>query len=129
MAKRTIGLGHEKDGLYILDSSSLVTTFAIKRKDSSTTDELIMWHRRLGHLSFHIVRKIFPHISFNHSVSNCEPCQLVKHCRSNYAISINKKSSIPFYIVHSDVWGPTPTTSLSGFKYFVTFVDDYSRVT
>ena len=27
------------------------------------------------------------------------------------------------------MWGPCPVTSKSGFKYFVTFVDDYSRVT
>lgn len=31
--------------------------------------------------------------------------------------------------MHSDVWDPSPTTSLSSFKYFVTFVDDCSKVT
>lgn len=40
--KRTIGLGHENDSLYILDSSLPIAIFAIKGKDSSTTDELIM---------------------------------------------------------------------------------------
>ncbi|KAH9792408.1 hypothetical protein KPL71_004103 [Citrus sinensis] len=29
--------------------------------------------------------------------------------------------------VHSDVWGPTKTTSIGGSHYFVTFVDDFSR--
>jgi hypothetical protein len=33
-----------------------------------------------------------------------------------------------FEIVHSDVWGPF-STSLDGFKYIVTFIDDLSRVT
>lgn len=96
--KRAIGLGHEKDGLYILDTSSPVATSAIKGKDSLTTDELSLWHRRLGLLSFHVIRKMFPHISFTNSNNYCEPCQLAKHCRSNYPISINKKSSIPFLL-------------------------------
>ena len=33
-----------------------------------------------------------------------------------------------FELVHSDVWGPT-IESFDGYKYFVTFVDDFSRVT
>ncbi|GKA40567.1 polyprotein [Tanacetum coccineum] len=41
----------------------------------------------------------------------------------------NKRAASPFELVHSDVWGPCPITSKSGFKYFITFVDDYSRVT
>lgn len=127
--KGTIGLGHEKDGLYILDSSSLVATSAIKGNDSSTSYELSLWHHRLGHLSFLVIRNMFPHISFTQSNSYCEPYQLAEHCRSNYSVSINKKSSVPFDIVYFDVWGPALTTSLSSFKYFVTFVDDCSRPT
>jgi hypothetical protein len=33
-----------------------------------------------------------------------------------------------FELIHSDVWGPF-YTSLDGYKYFVTFIDDFSRVT
>ena len=42
---------------------------------------------------------------------------------------INQRASAPFELVHSDVWGPCPVLSLTGFKYFVTFVDDFSRIT
>ena len=37
--------------------------------------------------------------------------------------------SSSFHLVHSDIWGPINTPSLLGFRYFVIFVDDYSRVT
>jgi hypothetical protein len=31
--------------------------------------------------------------------------------------------------VHSDVWGPSPTKSIGGKQYYITFTDDYSRYT
>jgi transposase InsO family protein len=34
-----------------------------------------------------------------------------------------------FDLIHSDVWGPAPIDSYNNFKYFVTFIDDYSRTT
>ena len=35
----------------------------------------------------------------------------------------------PFGVVHTDIWGPTRVKSVSDISYFVTFIDDYSRVT
>ena len=32
-----------------------------------------------------------------------------------------------FYLIHSDVWGSSPITSIGGSRYFVVFVDNYSR--
>ena len=42
-----------------------------------------------------------------------------------------RKSSVssPFHLVHYDIWGPINAPSLLGFRYFIIFVDDYSRVT
>ena len=30
-------------------------------------------------------------------------------------------------LIHSDVFGPMSSTYLTGYEYYVTFVDDYSR--
>jgi len=38
-------------------------------------------------------------------------------------------SSSLFDLVHSNIWGPTPIDSYSGFKYYVSFINDYSRFT
>jgi IS30 family transposase len=39
------------------------------------------------------------------------------------------RSIEPFALVHSDVWGPCPTSSVNGFRWFVTFIDCHSRNT
>ena len=52
---------------------------------------------------------------------------LVKHHRLHSSPRVDKRASAPFEFVHLDVWVLSPVVSLIGFRYFVTFVDDYSR--
>ncbi|CAL9010842.1 unnamed protein product, partial [Prunus brigantina] len=42
---------------------------------------------------------------------------------------IFNKNDKPFALIHSDVWGPFPVSTVSGIRWFVTFVDDYTRMT
>jgi len=41
----------------------------------------------------------------------------------------NELSYHAFDLLHLDVWGPFSTESMEGFKYFLTIVDDCTRVT
>ena len=47
-------------------------------------------------------------------------------CRFSLSTS---QSEVPFELIHSDVWGPAPTKSYNDFRYFVIFIDDFSRAT
>ncbi|RDY02144.1 hypothetical protein CR513_14444, partial [Mucuna pruriens] len=57
----------------------------------------------------------------------CDICQFLKHHRATFSSS-NNKSLEPFDLIHSDVWGPA-SNSISGAKWFVSFIDDCTRVT
>jgi Integrase core domain len=57
----------------------------------------------------------------------CDACEFAKHTRTTYP-SFSNRSSSCFDIVHSDVWGPSRIYSLSGLRWFVTFIDCHSRM-
>ena len=40
---------------------------------------------------------------------------------------VNKRAFAHFELVHFDVWDPCLVMSPTGFKYFVTFIDDFSH--
>ena len=58
----------------------------------------------------------------------CEYCVLGKQTRIQFGTAVHQTKGILDY-VHTDVWGPTKTTSFGGRNYFVSFIDDYSRHT
>ena len=89
-----------------------------------------IWHQRLGHPSATILKKLAPSLSLQGASSSqfCESCQLAESCKLPFSIS-ESTTSKPLELIHSDVWGPAPLLSQSGFKYYVLFVDDFSRYT
>ena len=54
----------------------------------------------------------------------CNVCEITKHKCVPFPSS-NKKSTFHFYLVHINVWGPSPIQNVSGACWFVTFIDDY----
>ena len=55
-------------------------------------------------------------------------CQFGKQTALPFNNSVSHALS-PFDLIHSDVWGPSPITTQGGSRYFVIFVDDFSRYT
>ena len=54
-------------------------------------------------------------------------CQLAKHIRSNF-LAKPYIASQPFALIHSNIWGPSRVQHLIGKKWFITFIDDHTRV-
>ena len=92
-----------------------------------------VWHARLGHPNIRLVH----HLSNKGAIkiSNKEPSSFIcDHCTMAKAsqlpfISVNKRSSFPFELIHIDLWGPSPVVSRSGFRYYACIVDDFTRFT
>ena len=57
----------------------------------------------------------------------CQDCVEGKMHRVPFKSVGEIHSSRKLELVHSDVCGPIPTESIGRCKYFVTFIDDYSR--
>ena len=56
------------------------------------------------------------------------PCQFGKQNALPFNNSVSHALS-SFDLIHSDVWGPSPISTSGGPRYFVNFVDDFSRCT
>ncbi|XP_070019307.1 retrovirus-related Pol polyprotein from transposon TNT 1-94 isoform X2 [Nicotiana sylvestris] len=120
-AEQTIGTGRESEGLYYLNSLSPSTTCLV-------TDPLDLIHCRLGHPSLSKLQKMVPSLS-SLSTLDCESCQLGKHTRASFSRRVESHAESVFSLVHSDIWGPNRVSSTLRFRYFVSFIDDYSRCT
>jgi len=95
-----------------------------------------MWHKRLGHPNANVLHDLLKssflgnkHIPSLNSVHfDCIPCKLGKRKILPFPTHQSHVTQ-PFDLIHSDVWGMAPVISHANYKYFVTFIDDYSRFT
>jgi histone deacetylase 1/2 len=63
----------------------------------------------------------------SNKTSVCDACQQAKSHQLPYSRSVSS-TSFPLELVHSDVWGPA-VESVGRKRYYVSFVDDFSRFT
>ncbi|PKU80692.1 Retrovirus-related Pol polyprotein from transposon TNT 1-94 [Dendrobium catenatum] len=116
------------DGLYNIKTPS---NNAPKVALHSEAGRTVPWHDRLGHPNRKILTRIAscnPALKIDCNFSSCSWCNNAKH----HKLSFNKtdhRSIAPLDLIHTDVWGPAPTVSNSGYTYYVIFVDDHTRFT
>ena len=99
---------------------------------SSMLATVDLWHRRLGHpnsvtLSFLLSDFSIPCTKDSHNSTLCESCQQGKHVRLPFSSS-SSFSTFPFELLHCDLW-TSPTLSISGFKYYLVILDDFTHFT
>ena len=94
---RTIGIGHESQGL---DHLSLAPSSTIR----ASTDEPLLVLRRLGHPNISNLRKMVSRFSSLSSLE-CELCQLGKHTRVSFPKCLRVPDQVSFCARPHYVWG------------------------
>ena len=106
------------------------TDLALK---ANIKDQSLLWHKRLGHMHFQGMKTLksmvygLPQVEDNNGV--CEGWALGKHQRNSFPKGGSRRAKGLLELVHTDVCGPMRTPSLAKNRYFVLFIDDYSRMT
>ncbi|XP_035830149.1 uncharacterized protein LOC118479628 [Helianthus annuus] len=111
------------DGLYFCGSSS------VSNKVGNSSCDINLWHARLGHPAepvLHVLKNNL-NIKTGAKLNPCETCHRAKQHREPFPLSDHKSEALG-NLIHLDVWGPYRVQSMNGFRYFLTVVDDYSRV-
>ena len=88
-----------------------------------------LWHKRLGYISIKIIKRLvndgvleaFDFTDFD----ICVDCIMGKQTNMTKKQSARRTSDI-LEIIHTDISGPYDVC-LNGQRYFITFIDDYSR--
>ena len=100
---------------------------------SDNINEDYLWHLRYGHLNYKGLKLLkdknmvlgLPIINKKDEI--CEGCIYGKMHRLPFPKN-SWRARAPLELVHADIWGPSRTPSLNNRRYFLLFVDDYTRM-
>lgn len=96
-----------------------------------------LWHKRLGHLGIQGMctlkdgnaTGVLFQTDNEQVLKECVPCLEGKMAAKQFPVGEARRATQSLELIHSDVCGPLPDSSLGGAKYLVTFTDDYTRKT
>jgi len=124
--KNIVATATEDHGMYKLNKSKNHVNIA-----NTITSNYEIWHRRLGHPSHNALIKMKDELLEGIKVDAisqnvCISCIKSKQHRLPFKSS-TKRTTQPLQLVHSDLCGPMQHKSFDGSRYFLTFIDDYTR--
>jgi len=93
-----------------------------------------VWHKKLGHASLRLISKLqrhdivrgLPRMSYKDDLL-CEACQEGKQIKTSFSIKNYISTSRPLELLHIDLFDLTRTTFVSGKRYGMVVMDDFSR--
>jgi transposase InsO family protein len=100
---------------------------------STTTDMGELWHKRMAHIHFGALRHLRQAVTGLHKFTAkrhdpCKGCAMGKYAKRPFPPTKHRSKGV-LDLIHYDVCGPMSVELVSSFKYFVLFIDDYSRKT
>ena len=128
-----MGKEYMSEGLFKLNvfNGNVIASTINKRFMSSAyiVESCELWHSRLEHVNYRSMYKmtnlvLLPKFGIN-KTRKCEICVESKFARKPFK-SIERSSEL-LELVHTDLCDLKMTLTRGGKKYFITFIDDYSR--
>ncbi|KAJ9539041.1 hypothetical protein OSB04_031774 [Centaurea solstitialis] len=118
------------NGLYVLNLQENKEVYHISKRSKEIEDQTYLWHCRLGHINKKRIEKLqkggllgsFDFRPFD----NCESCLSGKMTKQPFN-NDNERANELLRIVHTDVCGPFSHEAREGYRYFISFTDDFSR--
>ena len=90
-----------------------------------------LWHNRLGHMSAKgmkiLVAKGALEGLMSVDMGLCESCVMCKQKRVSFTKTPREPKEVRLEMVYTDVWGPSPVSSIGVSRFYNTFIDDFSR--
>ncbi|GJR41246.1 retrovirus-related pol polyprotein from transposon TNT 1-94 [Tanacetum coccineum] len=128
--------GSRGDNLYTLSLGNMMASSPICLLSKASKTKSWLWHRRLSHLNFgsinHLARhglvRGLPKLKFEKD-HLCSACALGKSSKKPHKPKSEDTNQEKLYLLHMDLCGPMRVASVSGKKYILVIVDDYSRFT
>ena len=133
-SERTIGSAKLCAGLYLLkakvsENKSSKSSFVASSLDKNNHGAEMLWHSRMGHPNFMYLLKLFPSLTNkSEKFPDCEVCQFSKHSCTSFP-ALSNKPTHSFSLIRNDVRGPSQVNNITGSRWFVTFIDDHTRIT
>jgi len=126
---------NEHNTAYLQGYTLPVTELANLSSSPTLPLDLSLWHRRLCHHNILGVRKLIKDDmvtgleidSPDKPDPICEPC-IAGKLHANPFPSSTSRTTRPLELIHSDVHGPLKVSTHSGYRYWVLYIDDYTRI-
>ncbi|GJP65722.1 hypothetical protein CLOP_g22586 [Closterium sp. NIES-67] len=127
-------LGAVKAGSGVQGECNAVSAAGVTVSARSGETDWETAHRRLGHVAMPLLQQLHKEeavkglkLSGQPNDTKCETCLLSKFTRFPFH-GVAGKSKAALELVHMDLVGPFPVRGSKGERYFLTIVDDWSRL-
>ena len=91
-----------------------------------TITESRLWNHCLAHTNPTTLQSLID--GYTKDDSMCTTCIQAKHKQKIIKVK-TKRTTKPFKLIHSDMCGPFSTPTATGHRYYILFIDDYTRYT
>ncbi|GJR39187.1 putative ribonuclease H-like domain-containing protein [Tanacetum coccineum] len=124
-----------EDNMYSFDMKNIVPKENLTcLVANATSDESMLWHRRLGHINFKNINKLVKEnlvrgllLKRFENDQTCVACLKGKQHRASCKSKVLNPITKPLFMLHMDLFGLTFVSSLMHKKYCLLVNDDYSR--